>query len=84
MTNVGHGALHSGSKKAVNVSINAELLLKARQAGLNISQTLERALEEATREIEQQRWLDENRDAIQAYNDHIQRDGVFSDGLRRF
>lgn len=74
----------NAAKKAVNLSVNADLLRKARQAGLNLSQTLEHALELATRDIEQKRWLDENRDAIQAYNDHVERDGVFSAGLRTF
>ena len=74
----------AGPKKAVNLSINAELLRKAREAGLNLSQTLERALHQATQEIERQRWLDENRDAIRAYNEHVERDGVFSDELRDF
>lgn len=29
-------------------------------------------------------WLEENRDAIDAYNQRVQHDGVFSDGLRAF
>ncbi len=73
-----------GPKKAVNLSVNGELLRKAREAGLNLSQTLEGALEEATQAIERQRWLDENREPIRLYNEHVERDGVFSDGLRTF
>ena len=30
------------------------------------------------------RWLAENKDAIEHYNNRIDRAGVFSDGLRRF
>ena len=29
-------------------------------------------------------WLDENREAIDAYNQRVEREGVFSDGLRSF
>jgi antitoxin CcdA len=29
-------------------------------------------------------WKERNRKAIEAYNEHIERDGVFSDGLRSF
>jgi antitoxin CcdA len=29
-------------------------------------------------------WLAENREAIEAYNEHVSRHGVFSDGLRGF
>lgn len=30
------------------------------------------------------KWLAENREAIDAYNEHVEADGVFSDGLRGF
>ena len=71
-------------KKAVNLSINSDLLQQARAVGLNLSQTLERALEQKTRELKSQRWLEENREGLKAYNDHVDRDGVFSNGLRTF
>lgn len=29
-------------------------------------------------------WLEENREALEAYNRFVERRGVFSDGLRRF
>src|SRR5688572_20216133 len=29
-------------------------------------------------------WLRRNRAALEAYNDHVERDGVFSEGLRSF
>lgn len=29
-------------------------------------------------------WKRENESAIKAYNDHIENDGVFSDGVRKF
>jgi len=29
-------------------------------------------------------WLEENRAALEAYNRHVEHDGVFSDGLRTF
>jgi hypothetical protein len=30
------------------------------------------------------RWLEENREAIEAYNEHVAQHGVFSAGLRGF
>jgi len=36
------------------------------------------------REAAARRWLAQNRAAIDAYNAHIERDGVFGDGLRSF
>ncbi|HEX7776305.1 MAG TPA: type II toxin-antitoxin system CcdA family antitoxin [Parvibaculum sp.] len=72
------------AKKAVNLSVDAELLVRAREAGVNLSATLEDALRMRTREKERERWLEENREAIEAFNRRIERDGVWSDGLRRF
>jgi antitoxin CcdA len=71
-------------KKAVNVSINRELLNRARSADLNLSSILEAALEQRLRQQARERWLTENRAGIEAYNEQVQRDGVFSDGLRAF
>jgi antitoxin CcdA len=42
---------------------------------------LERATEAELRIIERQKWLDENRDAIESYNEQVLQRGVFSDGL---
>jgi antitoxin CcdA len=65
-------------KRAVNLSIDEKLLMEAREQGLNLSKVLERALaEERAR-----RWLAENKDAIEAYNEDIRKHGVWSEGLR--
>ncbi len=74
----------SAPKKATNVSVNRDLLRQARGLGLNLSQTLEDRLVEIVREHRRESWLEENRDAIDDYNRRVQRDGAFSDGLRRF
>lgn len=36
------------------------------------------------REKARARWLEENREAIEAYNEHVAQHGVFSTGLRGF
>ncbi len=71
-------------KKATNLSINADLLSKAREMDINLSATLERALLEALKKRLGEQWLLENKAAIAAYNDHMEKHGVFSDGLRSF
>ncbi len=50
----------------------------------NLSVILERALEENVRQRLRQQWLDENRRAFAAYNEHFEKAQVFSAGLRRF
>jgi antitoxin CcdA len=71
-------------KKAVNLSIDGELLNRARSDGLNLSSILEAALEQKLRQQARKRWLAENRAGMDAYNEQVEKHGVFSDGLRAF
>lgn len=71
-------------KKATNVSIRSDLLEAAKEMKLNLSQEFEQHLEEVVRRNRAEQWLKDNREAIQAYNRHIERDGLWSDGLRTF
>ena len=71
-------------KKAANLSINADLLSRARSMDINLSATLEQALREIVKKRQAEEWLAENRTAIEAYNDDVEKHGVFSDGLRSF
>ncbi|HWG33725.1 MAG TPA: type II toxin-antitoxin system CcdA family antitoxin [Gemmatimonadaceae bacterium] len=77
-------ARRSVAKKATNVSIRTDLLESARQAKLNLSATLERALIEELRRVQRERWREENKEAIVAHNEFVEKHGVFSDGLRTF
>jgi antitoxin CcdA len=74
----------SAAKRATNVSIRTDLLDAAREAGVNLSATLERALAEELASLKRARWREENRDAIAAYNDYVDEHGAFSDGVRSF
>ncbi len=71
-------------KKSTNLSINSDLLRKARDHHINLSKALEQRLIEMLLEEKRREWREENRDAIEAYNSRIEAYGVFSDGLRRF
>jgi antitoxin CcdA len=71
-------------KKSTNLSVNSDLLRKARDHHINLSKALEQRLVEILLEEKRREWQEENRDAIEAYNRRIEADGVFSDGLRRF
>jgi antitoxin CcdA len=77
-------AAPGSTKKPVNLSINSDLLVAARRLNINLSATLEDALSDAVRRKERERWLAENQAAIAAYNERVEADGVFSDGLRGF
>jgi len=71
-------------KKAANLSIDAELLKEAKILGINISQFAEEKLAEEVRRRRWEAWRNENRAAIEAYNRHIERDGIFGEEYRRF
>jgi len=71
-------------KRAVNVSISADLLAAAREHDVNLSAALEAAVEARLRELRRRDWLDENRAAIAAYNRDVEEHGVFGDGVRGF
>ena len=71
-------------KRAANVSINQGLLEDAKALDINLSATLERALVEEVRARKRAKWLEDNREAIAAYNARIERDGLASDHVRAF
>ncbi len=71
-------------KKNTNLSINSDLLQQAKDHHINLSQALELRLAEILREEKRRDWLEQNKEAIEAYNLRIETRGVFSDGLRQF
>lgn len=71
-------------KKPANVSINSDLLAQARACKINLSATLEQALTEKLARVQREQWLKENQQAIAGYNQLVEEQGVFSDGLRSF
>ena len=71
-------------KKATNVTINSDLLQKAKAYKINISKNFEAYLTEVVRQREEQQWREENRLAIDKQNERIEKEGSFSDGIRRF
>lgn len=71
-------------RKAVNLTVNSDLLQHARALNINLSATLEGALVEEIRKREQAAWLAANREAIAGYNELVEGEGVFSDQLRSF
>lgn len=71
-------------KAPTNLSIRTDLVRRARELGINISELVDEALERAIRTAERDAWHAENRDAIDAYNTRIAEHGTFSDDWRRF
>jgi antitoxin CcdA len=71
-------------KRSANLTISANLLDRAKSLKINLSQTLEERLAQVVREAEAEEWLAANRKAIDAYNERVGRDGVWSEQVRGF
>jgi len=72
------------AKKPTNLSINSELLAEARRLKINLSATLEQALEAEVRIAQRQQWLADNKKAIDRCNELVEKQGLFSDKHRIF
>jgi antitoxin CcdA len=70
-------------KKATNLSINSSLLAEARSLKVNLSATLERALEEEVRVSRRKKWREDNKQAIENCN-RLAESGLFADKHRGF
>jgi antitoxin CcdA len=75
-------SVRQAKKRAVNLFVDVELLDEARRLNINISETLEQRLRSLVRAEQEQRWLQENRDAIASINEFIDRHGLLADRLR--
>jgi len=71
-------------KKAANLSVDGVLLEDAKRMKINLSQVFEAGLSLAICQRRREEWLKNNRAALHTYNEHIEADGVYSDGLRSF
>ena len=71
-------------RKPANLSINSELLAKARELKINLSAALEEALIKQLKQKQRELWRQQNAKAIQAYNRFVETHGSFSDELRSF
>ena len=71
-------------KRPTNLSLNSRVLELARELGMNLSQTVDTLLEQEVRRQLRERWLERNKDGIEAYNARIEREGTFAQQWRTF
>ena len=71
-------------RRATNVTLPETLLRDAREMGINLSQACERGLAGAVAEERRRRWLQENREAMDAWNDHVAQRGLPLAAYRQF
>lgn len=60
------------------------MIAQAKALKVNLSKLLEKKLVITIAAQKEELWLQENKEAIENYNEHVSKKGTFSDGLRRF
>jgi antitoxin CcdA len=76
------GESRSVRKARLNITVDADLLSEARKQGLNLSELMERAIADVTKAERSRKWREDNAEAIRQHNDMVEREGLWSDGLR--
>ncbi|MBW9088767.1 type II toxin-antitoxin system CcdA family antitoxin [Rhizobium wenxiniae] len=74
----------TSARKAANLSLDSELLSQARELDINLSRAAEDGIAKAVKAERERRWLEENADAIQAYNEYIEKNGLPLEEYRTF
>ena len=63
-------------RKAVNITLDEQTVKEAREFDINISQVADEMLKNAVKREKERRWLEENREAIEAHNERVRKHGV--------
>jgi antitoxin CcdA len=71
-------------KKATNLSVNSDLLKKSKALNINLSATLEQALQAKLAKLATAEWVSENRKGIKSYNDFVEEHGCFGEEYKEF
>ena len=71
-------------KKSVELTLDESLLADVHLLGMDLAGAVEDSLRSVIKAEKARRWLEENRDAIEENNARIEREGLWSDGLRLF
>lgn len=64
------------ARKATNITLDAELLDKARSLRINISQASEEGVARAVAARQAAQWLEENQAALDSSNAYVERNGL--------
>ena len=72
------------TRKAINLSIDPDLLDEAKALGINVSRAAETGLREAVRAAKSEAWLRENAEAIASSNAWVEKNGLPLAKYRQF
>ena len=77
-------AATTSPRRPTNVTLPESLLQEARAMGVNLSQACERGLAAAVAESRRERWLAENKEAIDSWNSYVAEHGLPLTAYRQF
>ena len=76
--------LSEGHKKKMSLSISEPLAEAARQLDINLSRAAEAGILLEIKRRRDNAWLEKNRPAMTAYNERVEREGLFGEEHRGF
>lgn len=80
-----NGRMQQHSRRiATNVSLDRELVAEARELGVNISKASASGLADAVAKARADRWIEENREALESSNAFVKAKGLPLHAHRRF
>lgn len=71
-------------RRSANLLLNAAVLDRAKELGINLSQTVDRLLAAEVERLYWERWQADQGEAIAQYNERVGREGLLSDRWRTF
>jgi antitoxin CcdA len=71
-------------RRSTSLSLDEALLDEAKALGLNVSRSAEAGIAAAVKEGRATAWLEENREALKAYDEEIARNGLPLEKYRQF
>jgi antitoxin CcdA len=71
-------------RKPTNVSLDEKLVAEAKELGVNLSRACEAGLAAETREARKRKWIEDNSDAIQGWNEWVAKNGLPLARYRQF
>jgi len=79
-----HDPIASGKRKSVNLTMDSGIVAAAREAGVNLSQVSEAGIAAAVKALHEQRWIEDNRAAIESSNAYVEQHGLPFAKYRQF
>ncbi len=71
-------------RKAINLSLDQAVIAEAKELELNVSRIAEEAIIDAVRAEKNRRWKEENREALESWNEWVRENGLPLEKYRLF